>query len=241
MRYLLVDTADVRGFVSLCENERSLHLTVHPADQDYSSWLLPASGELLRRAGLSLSALDAYAVCSGPGSFTGLRVGLTTVKAWASIYAKPIAALSRLSALGSIPVEPNSSSFDFVAAYIDAQRGQVFASLYSPGAQQPIEAESVIALPAFVEIVGRPSDGRPVLWRTPDPDLLRSLPQWQSRKATGDLLQEVVAPFAAPLAQLALKKLNRGEITDALSLDANYIRRSDAEIFWKGNSSVAKV
>src|SRR5258708_4315844 len=98
-----------------------------PSEEDYSIWLLPAVHRVLAKSSLSLAELDGYAVCAGPGSFTGLRVGLTTVKAWAEIYGKPIASLSRLEAFAVSSPEPESA---FVASDIDARRDQVFAALY---------------------------------------------------------------------------------------------------------------
>src|SRR5260370_12291069 len=70
--------------------------------------------------------VDAYAVAAGPGSFTGVRVGLTSVKAWAEVYGKRIAAVSRLEALA---VEASAGTA-WVAAFFNAQRGQVFGAVY---------------------------------------------------------------------------------------------------------------
>ena len=92
MRFIVLDTADARGSVALFENNGLIRIEAHSNEEDYSSWLLPAVHRVLSPSGLSLSELDGYAVCAGPGSFTGLRVGLTTVKAWSEIYGKPIAA-----------------------------------------------------------------------------------------------------------------------------------------------------
>ena len=99
MRFIVVDTADARGSVALFEGAQFQGVEEHSTEEDYSSWLLPAVKRVLLRFAVSLAELDSYAVCAGPGSFTGLRVGLTTVKAWAEIYGKPIVALSRLEAL----------------------------------------------------------------------------------------------------------------------------------------------
>src|SRR5215813_13624581 len=99
MHFLLLDTADARGSVAVFRDDEVLTVAPHPVDEDFSSWLLPAAHRVLSKNALSLEALDGYAVCSGPGSFTGLRIGLTTAKAWAEIYPKPIASVSRLEAL----------------------------------------------------------------------------------------------------------------------------------------------
>src|ERR1051326_6652773 len=133
MRFLLVDTADSRGCVALFSRDNLIDCEAHPDAADYSTWLLPASHRILQKSGLSLVDFDAYAVCSGPGSFTGLRVGLTTVKAWAEIHEKPIVAVSRLEALTMF--EPAGRE-RFLAAYMDARRDQVFAALYRRAKEQ---------------------------------------------------------------------------------------------------------
>src|SRR5215467_7701924 len=103
MRFLVLDTTDSRGSVAVFDGPCPGHVEAHSGEDDYSSWLLPAAHRCLVKSGLTLSRLDGYAVCAGPGSFTGLRVGLTTVKAWAEIYHKPIAAVSRLESLAASP------------------------------------------------------------------------------------------------------------------------------------------
>src|SRR5262245_41888318 len=90
MHFLLLDTADARGSIAVFRGAQLLSAEAYPGQEDFSAWLLPAVRRTLEENHLSLANLDGYAVCSGPGSFTGLRVGLTTVKAWAELYGKPI-------------------------------------------------------------------------------------------------------------------------------------------------------
>jgi len=239
MRFIVVDTADARGSVALFADLDLLSLESHSSDEDYSSWLLPAVRRVLANSSLSLAGLDGYAVCAGPGSFTGIRVGLTTVKAWAEIYSKPIAAVSRLAAL---TVNGSRANEPFVASYIDARREQVFAALYAQlgGRFEPLGEESVSSLANFVSKVKGEVAGKPVRWVTPDPKMLESLPEWPALAASGHIVELAKPPFAPGLGFLANRKFRQGETTDALSLDANYVRRSDAEAFWKGNQSVLK-
>src|SRR5258708_20345503 len=130
MKFIVIDTADARGSVAVLENDQWIRVESHWTDEDYSSWLLPAVHRVLVASGLTLSQLDGYAVCAGPGSFTGLRVGLTTVKAWAEIYGKPIAAVSRLEALLEAVPGESPIAAPFAAAHFDARRGQIFPALY---------------------------------------------------------------------------------------------------------------
>jgi tRNA threonylcarbamoyladenosine biosynthesis protein TsaB len=236
MRFIVVDTADVRGSVALFESADLVSLEAHSNNDDYSSWLLPAVHRALANSSLSLAELDGYAVCAGPGSFTGLRVGLTTVKAWAEIYGKPIAAVSRLAALA---VNDSPAQEPFIAACIDARREQVFAALYARLGDSfgPLGEESVTSLPDFVAQVKEEAEGQPVRWITPDPGMLESLAEWPSLAASGHILQLAPPPFAQRLGFLAYRRFLQGQTVDALALDANYVRRSDAELFWTGNKS----
>ena len=236
---MVVDTADARGSVALFENLELLSVEAHSTEEDYSSWLLPAVNRLLANSSLSLAGLDGYAVCAGPGSFTGLRVGLTTVKAWAEIQSKPIAALSRLAAL---TVNDSQAGEPLLASYIDARREQVFAALYARlgSAFEPLGEEAVTSLAGFAAKVKDQAEGKPVRWVTPDPKMLESLPDWPPFAASGHILEVARPPFAQRLGLLAYRKFQDGGTTDGLSLDANYVRRSDAEVFWKSNNSRLK-
>ncbi len=250
MRFIVLDTADTRGSVALFDKNNLVRIEFHSTDEDYSSWLLPGVHRVLspsglsrsELAGLSLSDLDGYAVCAGPGSFTGLRVGLTTVKAWSEIYGKPIAAVSRLEALTADPPNEPAVAEPFVAACFDARRGQLFAALYQKSSVgfTLIGEEAVVPPAEFIRMVAAEALGGPVRWRTPDPQLLRSNSEWQQLSAAGHILEPVPPPFADRLGWVAHRKFSTRQVTDALSLDANYVRRSDAELFWKDHTSAVK-
>src|SRR5882762_4104478 len=96
---LAIDTCDSRGGVALLRGDELLGVSVHETTEDYSSWLLPAVDRVLKNAGIEMAEVDGYGVAAGPGSFTGVRVGWTMVKAWGEVYGKPIAAVARLEAV----------------------------------------------------------------------------------------------------------------------------------------------
>jgi tRNA threonylcarbamoyladenosine biosynthesis protein TsaB len=221
---LAIDTCDARGSVAVVNDGRTLAITVHDVAQDYSSWLLPAVGQTLREASCSMNDIHFYAVASGPGSFTGVRVGLTTVKAWAEVYGKPIVAMSRLEVLArqSTGAEP------YVASFIDAQRGQIFAALYQrqPTSLVRIEEELVTAPQEFVDWVAERAIAADVAWVSTDAALTSEL--------TGVPKALQISPVLAPLVgAIGIEKAQRGEFVDALKLDANYVRRSYVEVFPK--------
>ncbi len=232
---LALDTCDPRGGVALLREESLLSAAPHSTDEDYSSWLLPSINGILAFAGLTLRDIDVYAVAAGPGSFTGVRVGLTTVKAWSEVYGRGIASVSRLEAIAS---ESNGTS-SYVAASIDARRNQIFAALYrrqAAGLLARVEDEMVIAPDKFLEWCAAKAASEKIDWVSTDPNCLTQTQQWSSRLALNETVQEISPLLAPRIGQIGYRLALQNQLTDALSLDANYVRRSDAEIFWKGPS-----
>ena len=235
MLVLSIDTCDSRGSVAVLRDDSVLLLSEHEAGVDYSSWLLPAVTEALAKAGVGMDEVDGYVVASGPGSFTGVRVGLTTVKGWAEVYGKPVAAVSRLEAIA----QQAGSGPRWVAAFVDAQRGQIFGAVYGrEGAElTQLGEEMVISPGAFVEEAVRLSGGEKITWVSPDAAHMLGEAAWKEREKSGERIEEVSATLAGGIGRIGLRRLREGKSTDALGLDANYVRRSDAEIFWKGGKA----
>jgi tRNA threonylcarbamoyladenosine biosynthesis protein TsaB len=231
---LAIDTCDSRGSITLLRKDEILGEVAHPAAEDYSSWLLPAVQDLLLKNAVSHGDLAGYAVAAGPGSFTGVRVGLTTAKAWSEVYGKPVFPVSRLQVLAEA-APPNA---DFAATFIDAQRNQVFAALYRKSAQgwQNVIQESVISpLDYFGMCLSAAGDSR-LAWISLDHRILTDSPFWHSLNLNTCAIVEVRPPLAASVGRFALRHLESLGV-DALALDANYVRRSDAEIFGKKAAS----
>lgn len=233
MLILALDTCDARGGVALLRDATLLQSEVHAVTEDYSSWLLPAITRVLTSASLTLGEIDLYAAAAGPGSFTGVRVGLTTVKAWSEVYVRPIAAVSRLEALATA----GSGSASYVAAFFDARRDQVFGALYRRRDAQSlerVEEEMVIAPGKFLEWCTAQVGPETINWVSPDPGCLSRLPQWPARLSLNETIQEASELLAPRIGQIAYRLATQNRLTDALALDANYVRRSDAELFAKG-------
>jgi tRNA threonylcarbamoyladenosine biosynthesis protein TsaB len=208
-----------------------LQVAVHDSTEEYSSWLLPAVDRVLSAAGLRIQDVDVYAVACGPGSFTGVRVGLTAVKAWSEVYGRPIAAVSRLEALAAQSTE----NTPYVTAFLDAHREQVFGALYrrNGGRLERIGDESVIAPREFVEWVGAMAGSEGVAWVSPDMECIAREESWARRRAAGDFAVGVEAKLAGEIGKIGYQMALENRLTDALALDANYVRRTDAEISWK--------
>lgn len=231
---LALDTCDARGSIALLRDSSLLHIEPHSTPEDYSSWLLPAVTRTLIAGNLAMRDIGLYAVAAGPGSFTGVRVGLTTVKAWGEVYAHPIAAVSRLEALAA----ESTGSAQYVGAFIDARRDQVFAALFRRLTEilERIDEEVVIAPDNFLEWCIAKAGSATIDWVSTDPHCLTQTQQWSSRLAMNEAVQQVTPPLAPRIGQIGYRLAQQNRLTDALSLDANYVRRSDAELFWKGSS-----
>ena len=214
-------------------DESVLKVVAHESQEDYSSWLLPAVRECLAGGRVQMEEVDAYAAASGPGSFTGVRVGLTTVKAWAEVYGKRIVAVSRLEAMAAEAVGGKAC----VAAFANALRGQVFGAVYQREGTGLVRLgdEMVIAPGKFVEAAAESAKGEGISWVSTDAECVVSEEAWKAREQRGERVERVSSVRAPMIGRMGLAALAEGRFTDALALDANYVRRSDAEIFWKGN------
>src|SRR6201981_1403355 len=117
-----IDTCEARGSVAVRKDGALKSVQKHESAEDYSSWLLPAVDRGLAAAGAKLRDIELLAAASGPGSFTGVRVGLTAVKAWAEVFGIKVVGVSRLEVMARQLKDVTG----FVAASFDGQRGQLF-------------------------------------------------------------------------------------------------------------------
>jgi tRNA threonylcarbamoyladenosine biosynthesis protein TsaB len=227
MLVLALDTCDMNGSIAVLRDGMVVEAIAHTGGEEYSSWLLPSVDRALAAASANLLDIELLAVATGPGSFTGVRIGLTTVKAWGEVFRKPIAGMSRLEALGS----QNSVGDGFVAAVLDAQRGQIFAALYERNGNDltVVGEESVITATDFLTYVKREAAHGTMSWVSTDSRLLETELLWPERAALGETILTVSPTLAPLIGKLGMHKALRGQLSDSLSLDANYVRRSYVE------------
>jgi tRNA threonylcarbamoyladenosine biosynthesis protein TsaB len=220
MLVLAIDTSGKDGSIALVRgNSKGSCQTIELVPLrggTFSAELVPQIATLLGKHGLRKDAVDAFAVASGPGSFTGLRVGLAAVKALADVLQKPIATVSLLQA-----VAERDSTLETVTAAMDAGRGEVYAGIY-----QVSDGDSFCVREELLTIGDLGRSTMPVV--TPDSaiaDVLAGL---------GVAVGRVPRPRSDAIAALGLQKILKGETVSPESLEANYIRRSDAKIFSRG-------
>ena len=124
----------------------------------------------------------------------------------------------------------------YVAAFVDAQRGQVFGAVFQRKGEgfERLGEEMVIPPGRFIESAAELAKGRNISWVSIDAARLASEENWKPREVRGEKVENVSSALAPAIGRIGMRQLAAGRFTDAVSLDANYVRRSDAEIFWKG-------
>jgi tRNA threonylcarbamoyladenosine biosynthesis protein TsaB len=230
---LALDTSSPAGSLAVLRDEKVIGVVSTWAEEIFSSRMFRQLEFLMGELSLTLDKMDLFAVAAGPGSFTGLRVGLTAAKGWAEVYGKPIAAASALEA---VAIQAHSQA-PFVVPVTDARRGQVYFGLYrriagSARNELALEGDECAATPAeFLETVRARAGNSEFTIATPTPEVISDV---VSRIETAQPRVERVSNVLAPLiGQLGFHHAQQGKLFDALSLDANYVRRSDAEAKWK--------
>ena len=217
---LAVDTTHEFGSLALLEGTEVVEEVLLHAPEGFGQVLFGRLAELLDRRGRAIQEIDCFAAASGPGSFTGVRIGLACVKGLAEATGKLVAAVSNLEALATF------GTGSLRAVVMDARRGEVYGAVYNQRGEA-ILPETVMPFTAW----------------------LRSLPEGEIEFVSTDF-----SPFAAALAgtrferagiatapralasavgRIACLRLRAGRAADPAAIDANYVRRSDAELFWK--------
>jgi tRNA threonylcarbamoyladenosine biosynthesis protein TsaB len=217
---LAVDATHESGSLALARGEQLLEELPLHSPSGFAHVLFGRLSELLERHGLKVADIDCFAAASGPGSFTGVRVGLAFVKGLADALGKPAAAVSNLQAMaffGSAPLR---------AVVLDARRGEIYGAVYD-AAGRAVSPEVVTKLAAWI-------DGLPV-GELEFVSLDAALPgvALEGTRLKGARVVMVPQALAGAVARIALEAWRRGETGDPAALDANYVRRSDAELLWK--------
>ncbi len=221
MLILAADTSGKQGSIALAHGLNNgkcdVIEVVALAGGTFSAQLVPQVAALLSKHGFRKQDIDAFAVASGPGSFTGLRVGLAAIKGLAEILEKPLATVSMLEVVAIA-----GGGQGTVLAFLDAGRGEAYLGRYEVSAERATMIdERLIQVEALAL-----SDGDLTLV-TSDKNIAKTL------GAKGVPVVEVAVQQSDAIAREGWKKILAGETVSPEALEANYIRRSDAEIFSK--------
>ena len=212
VRLLALDTTGEFGSIALAD-ERGIaeEVTLH-SPEGFAHILFDQIGQLLARHGLALRDVDAFASASGPGSFTGVRVGLAAVKGLAEAAGRRVVAVSNLRALAWFGTRP------LRATVMDARRGQVYGAVYN-AELEPVCEEVVMSFTEWLKTI-------------PEGDL-EFISQGFPITGVKAPVTEAPRALAGAMGQIAMMQFKRGLAQDPAEVDANYVRRSDAELLWK--------
>lgn len=223
MLFLSIDTSGKSGGITLAKSAGSDVRVLDSsliAGGTFSAQLIPTLAMLLQKHGLAPADIGGLVAVSGPGSFTGLRVGLSAIKGLAEVLRVPIATVSVLEALAI-----SSGREGRIAAALDAGRAEAYSGVYQvTGRCASTNKEEVVSQPGLVNSIESENVQLLVTSDQTIADLAAS--------ASFPVVQ-VNRPGSEAAARIGLTKLLAGEIVEVETLDANYIRRSDAEIFAK--------
>lgn len=194
----------------------------------HSVRLLPVIKDVLAAAGFTCNDLTGVAVAGGPGSFTGLRIGMTAAKTLAQVLGLPVVGISSLDIL-AYPLTRNGGT---VLVLLPARRGEVYAALYEGPAEIPVGTPRNIDLAQLPEVLSAATAG-PVLCAgeavVPYANELREILGERLRLAP----PAINCPRGTVVAQLGAARLARGEGEDPLRLQPSYLRLSAAELVWQ--------
>lgn len=228
MLVVALDTTTRQGSIALARDGVLLATYVGQADITHGERL---PGDLLRvlhAQRVTVSDVDVFAVAAGPGSFTGLRIGIATVQGLALANAKPLVGVSALDALAevvrTIGSERGVASSGEVAAWMDAQRGQVFSAVYADG--RPVE-HAIVEKPDAILSRWTREGRRPVVFAGDGALVYREL---IGRLVPGAAIIDPLPPLAPAIASLAAASVRRDGPAAPDAIRPIYIRRSDAEL-----------
>jgi tRNA threonylcarbamoyladenosine biosynthesis protein TsaB len=220
-------TASVALGLAAADNIKIL-ATASLAVRTYSARLIPEVAALLESRHATLRDVEAIVVVNGPGSFTGIRVGLSTAKGLAEGAGIPLIAVSRLALLAG------SSGLPHVLAAIDAGRGEYYVGEYQNGQNL---GEVLLSEEETVAAAKRPGAGVLVCDESVAGDASAASSACAALAICGPVY--VQPADAAEALRFALGRFRAGKFDDLETLQANYLRRSDAEVFRAAKAGVA--
>jgi tRNA threonylcarbamoyladenosine biosynthesis protein TsaB len=214
---LAIDTTSEFGSLALARGSEVIELAPLHSREGYAHLLFQEILALLGRHKLALAHIEGYAAASGPGSFTGVRVGLTAAKGLAEANGKLVVPVSNLRALAC------AGSGDLRAPVIDARRGEIYGAVYD-AELQPVINEVVLPWSRFLELLGE----RDVTFVTAGFE-----PPLAGTRFEHARVVTVPRELAGAVAGVAAREFAAGRALLPEQVDANYVRRSDAELKWK--------
>ena len=224
MIILALDTTTRGGSVAVTDDDRVLALLPGDESRTHGERLPSEIARALDQAGVPRDRIDLLAVATGPGAFTGLRIGIAAVQGLAMTLNKPVFGVSALEALAE---QVTGSDVDVLIPWMDAQRGDVFATLIDRRSGATIETPAAANPKALLESWQSHLANRRAIFigdaAIRDAELINQTGggQWDTRAP---------APLAPQIASIGRRRAERGQAGSPHALEPIYVRRPDAEI-----------
>ena len=209
-----IDTTTPNGSLALAEGDTVIEEVLLHSSDGFGHSVFADIAALVSRCGVRLADIALFAAAAGPGSFTGVRVGLTAAKGFAAALGKPAAGISNLQALASLGEGGRR------AAVLDARRGEIYGAVYDAGGRV-LSPETVAPFDAWLEALSDEETCFVFSDLTPFAAALGASRFAGARRITAD------RGLAGAVARLAW-----AQAKDPALLDANYVRKADAELAW---------
>jgi tRNA threonylcarbamoyladenosine biosynthesis protein TsaB len=236
MLILAIDTTSERGGAGIFRDSECLAVAENDGGTSYSVSIFQMVDRLLADRELNHSDIELFAVANGPGSFTGIRVGVAAAQGWAKTCGRPVLGVSVLDAL-VVEGRPETS---WAVSLLDARRGELYTGLFKRAPQAgtttvkyPPQTEAFLSNPhALAEMLAQ---------KIPADETLTCLAREHDQAARkfaenlpGKISIRTVPGLLVPaIARIALEAGARGKLQCPAELDACYVRRTDAELQWQ--------
>jgi len=217
---LALDTTHEFGSIALLEVAELVEETLLHSPDGFGHVLFDHLGLLLDRHNRRVDDMACFAAASGPGSFTGVRVGLACVKGLAEAAGQKVVAVSNLEAIARF------GSGTQRATVLDARRGEVYGAVYG-AAGEVLREPVVMRFPAWLDTL----PAGEIEFLSPDFEPFR--PALTGTRFETSRITTAPRALAAAVGRIAYERWSAGLALDPAAIDADYVRRSDAELFWK--------
>jgi tRNA threonylcarbamoyladenosine biosynthesis protein TsaB len=227
MKVLALETATLAGSVALVDDTELIGEVKISINVAHAERLMPSVNWLLNASQVSIEEIDAFAVSIGPGSFTGLRIGLSTAKGLSYATGKPIVPVPTLDAF--------AMTFPYcqhlLCPMLDARKNEVYTGLYK---WEGDVCEKVISETAIDPAIFLKELNRTVVFMGDGAKIYDKLITASLKNKALFAPASKMSPSASTVAEIAFEKVKQGIFTDPVSLTPFYIRKSEAELHWKG-------
>jgi tRNA threonylcarbamoyladenosine biosynthesis protein TsaB len=219
---LSIDTTHEFGSIALLAGSEVIKEVLLHSTDGFGHVLFGHLGRLLEKHRRQVNEVACFAAASGPGSFTGVRIGLACVKGLAEAAERKVVAVSNLEAMARF------GSAAHRAVVMDARRGEVYGAVYGAEGQTLCEPR-VTRFPAWLDTL--PAGDIEFIAT----DFAPFRPALEGTRFGDAKLTIAPRALAAAVGQVAFERFRAGLAHDPAGIDADYVRRSDAELFWKEN------